>query len=55
MSKKKRGRETGGLVTALGLIRFYEETESKIKISPNAVVALALGITLIAIILRFIV
>ena len=55
MAKKRRRKKGGesGLVTAMGLMRFYEETESKIKVSPSAVIATAIAISVIAIILRF--
>ena len=56
MAKKRRKKgSSSGLVTAMGLMRFYEETESKIKVPPEAVLGAAVAISAIAIILRFIV
>ena len=55
MAKKRRRKKGGesGLVTAMGLMRFYEETESKIKVSPTTVIVTAVAISAFAIILRF--
>jgi len=39
----------------MGLMRFYEETESKVKVPPEAVRGAAIAISAIAIILRFLV
>jgi len=50
--RKKRGGESG-LVTAMGLMRFYEETESKIKVSPQMVLLVSIAISALALILRF--
>ncbi len=55
MAKRRRKKGQSGLVSAMGLMRFYEETESKIKVPPEAVIGAALAISAIALILRFIV
>ena len=52
MPKRRRGRRGTGLVTAMGLMRFYEETESKIKIPPEAVIIASLAISVIAVAVR---
>ncbi len=53
--KKRRKKAAGsGLVTALGLVRFYEEVEEKIKVPPEAVIGAAFGISILAAILDII-
>ncbi|ALU11459.1 preprotein translocase subunit SecG [Ignicoccus islandicus DSM 13165] len=54
MAKKRRRAGDSGLVTAMGLMRFYEEIESKIKVPPEAVVGAAFGISVLALILRIV-
>ena len=55
MAKKGRRKKKGssGLVTAIGLVRFYEEVEEKIKVPPEAVLAAAFGLSLLAAILDY--
>jgi len=50
---RKRRKGQSGLVTAIGLVRFYEEVDEKIKVPPEAVIAAALGISLFAAILDY--
>ncbi len=52
MAKKGRKRKgESGLVTALGLMRFYEEVEEKIQVPPWSVIAAAFALSIIAAIL----
>lgn len=44
MSAKKR--KSGGPMSAAGLVSFYEEFEARIKLSPLAVLILALSVIL---------
>ena len=55
MAKKGKRKKKGasGLVTAIGLVRFYEEVEEKIKVPPEAVLAAAFGLSLLAAILDY--
>ncbi len=54
MSRRKR-RETGGPLTAAGLVRFYEETEVGIKVKPYVVIAAAILFTATVLVLRLII
>ncbi len=49
--KKKRKREVRPL-SAAGIISFYEELDTGIKIRPHFVIALAIALTAIVVILR---
>jgi preprotein translocase subunit Sec61beta len=55
LARRRKKGSSSGLVTAMGLMRFYEETESKVKVPPEAVIGAAIAISAIAIILRFLV
>ncbi len=48
MSERRRGGT--GPLTAAGLVRFYEEADVGIKLSPYLVIAFSLGITIAVII-----
>jgi preprotein translocase subunit Sec61beta len=50
--KKKKGQS--GLVTAMGLVRFYEEVEEKIKVPPEAVIAAAFGLSILVAVLDYV-
>ncbi len=55
MARKGRRRKAdSGLVTALGLMRFYEEVEEKIQVPPWSVVAAAFALSIIAAVLDLI-
>ncbi|ABU82239.1 preprotein translocase subunit Sec61beta [Ignicoccus hospitalis] len=45
--KRRKGGE--GLVTAIGLVRFYEEVEEKIKVPPEAVIGAAFALSIMTI------
>ncbi|MCY0868749.1 MAG: preprotein translocase subunit Sec61beta [Desulfurococcus sp.] len=52
MSRKgKRRRETPGMFSAAGLIRYYEESDEGIKLKPSVFVALMIAFTVGIIIL----
>ena len=53
-SKKKREREVRPL-SAAGIISFYEELDTGIKMRPHFVIALAVALTAIVIVLRLLV
>ena len=46
--KGKRRKADSGLVTALGLMRFYEEVEEKVQVPPWSVVVAAFVLSVIA-------
>ncbi len=46
--KGKRKKADSGLVTALGLMRFYEEVEEKVQVPPWSVVVAAFVLSVIA-------
>ena len=52
MAKKRKRASDSGLITAMGLMRFYEEIESKVKVPPEAIVGAAFGISVLALVLR---
>ena len=39
----KRKKETSGPMTAAGLVRFFDDVDAKVRISPYVVVWLAIG------------
>lgn len=47
MSRKRRGDEAPLPATSAGLIRFFEEESAGIKISPFAVVAIAVFVVVV--------
>lgn len=48
MARKRRKKGASGLVTAIGLVRFYEEVDEKIKVPPESIIIAAFAISLIA-------
>ncbi len=54
MARKRRKGADSGLITAMGLMRFYEEIESKIKLPPEAIVGAAFGVSILALIMRLV-
>ncbi|MCC6010839.1 MAG: preprotein translocase subunit Sec61beta [Desulfurococcaceae archaeon] len=51
MSKRKGKRDTPGVMSAAGLIRFYEETDAVITIKPHLLIAICIVLVVIVIIL----
>ena len=49
----RRRRRAGGPLTAAGLVRFFEDVEAKIRISPMAVIAIAIAISVVAMVLNY--
>ncbi len=49
--KGKKRRAESGLVSALGLMRFYEEVEEKVQVPAWSVVAAAFALSVIAAVL----
>ncbi len=45
MPSKRRKKQTSGPMTAAGLVRFFDDVDAKVRISPYAVVWLAIGFT----------
>lgn len=50
--KKKESEQKSGLVSSAGLMRYYDTEESTTVISPKAIVALSIGIAVMAITLN---
>jgi preprotein translocase subunit Sec61beta len=51
VSKRKGRRDTPGVVSAAGLIRFYEETEAVITIKPHLLIFICIVFVIVVIIL----
>jgi preprotein translocase subunit Sec61beta len=51
MSKRKGRRESPGILSAAGLIRFYEETDAVITIKPHVLIAISVLLVIIVILL----
>jgi preprotein translocase subunit Sec61beta len=51
MSKRKGRRESPGIFSAAGLIRFYEETDAAITIKPHVLIAISVLLVIIVILL----
>lgn len=51
MSKKGKKRQTPSVASAAGLIRFYEESETKITLKPHLVILLAIVFSIVVIVL----
>ena len=43
MPSKKRKKQSSGPMTAAGLVRFFDDVDARVRISPYAVVWLAIG------------
>lgn len=52
MPKSKRRRESGGPMSAAGLMRFYEEVDVGIKLTPHLVVLTGVAVAVLILILR---
>ncbi|ADV65490.1 preprotein translocase subunit Sec61beta [Desulfurococcus mucosus] len=52
MSKKgRRRRDTPGMFSAAGLVRYYEESDVGVKLKPHVLVALMVAFTVAVIVL----
>lgn len=51
MSKRKGKKSTPGIVSAAGLIRFYEETDAVITIKPHLLILIGLALVITVIVL----
>jgi len=51
MSKRKSKRSTPGMVSAAGLIRFYEETDAAITIKPHLLIVICIVFVVVIIVL----
>ncbi len=49
-----RRRRTSGPMTAAGLVRFFEDVEAKVKISPMTIIIMAAAMSVAAAILNLI-
>jgi preprotein translocase subunit Sec61beta len=49
MSKRKGKRDTPGVMSAAGLIRFYEETDAVITIKPHLLIAICIVLVVMVI------
>ena len=52
MPKGKKRREAGGPMSAAGLMRFYEEVDVGIKLTPQMVVIVGIVVAVAVVILR---
>ncbi|MGQ9468580.1 MAG: preprotein translocase subunit Sec61beta [Nitrososphaerales archaeon] len=52
MSSKKKKRGAPMPASSAGLLRFFEDETKGVKVRPEMVIALAVGITIISILLR---
>ncbi len=54
MSPRRRKRKGEGPLTAAGLVRFFEDVEAKVRISPMAILIIAMAASVVAAVLNFI-
>ncbi len=55
-SKKGRGRRrTAGPMTAAGLVRFFDDVDAKVKISPYGIMWIAIGFSAIVAVLGYVI
>ncbi len=53
MSSRRR-RRTGGPLTAAGLVRFFEDVEARVRISPMAIIIIAIAASVLTLILNYV-
>ena len=53
MSSRRR-RRTEGPLTAAGLVRFFEDVEAKVRISPMTIIIIAIVASVLATVLNYI-
>ncbi len=54
MSPRRRKRRGEGPLTAAGLVRFFEDVEAKVKISPMTILIVAIAVSAVAAVLNFV-
>ncbi len=54
MSPRRRRRRSEGPLTAAGLVRFFEDVEAKVRISPMAILIIAMAASVVAAVLNFV-
>ena len=55
MSSKKEKNKAPMPASSAGLLRFFEDETSGIKIRPEIVVALSVGLVIVSVLLRFVI
>ncbi len=53
--RKKSRRKTTGPMTAAGLVRFFDDVDAKVKISPYGVLWIAIGFSVLVAVLGYVV
>lgn len=53
MARRRGGEDESMPATGAGLIRYFKEETHGVKVSPKAIVAIAIGIIILEVLLRF--